>query len=397
MDQFKLWVDKYKPTNLDDFTYNTQAAGYFQALAQNIDNPHLIVEGFSGIGKKSMVMAYIQKSLEEYGLNKGQTNIFKTQNIIIPLKYTNKSFNLLVQKSLYHYNLNPSDYNIYDRHIVQDFLKHQLKFKNLMGFPHKFVIIRNAEKLSLDAQQSLRRTLERRIHKCRFIFMINTENRGGLIPPLKSRCIRIKMSVPSKTEMLAVVNNILVKEGIRNIVNDHLVYNLYKKCHYNLTRTINVLNFLAIKSPNLLKEKIINMPSVDPVISHLHKIINLFNAQSFNSIIEIRNLLYVLLAHGVSPEQIIKSLFQIIIHNLKGYEINIIQITNQIEDMLNHSSREFYHLENCIIQLMILVKNYRKPATLKRTISIKPTNNVKKSTATKPNITLKPKITLKTN
>jgi len=359
--QYKLWVDKYKPTKLEDFTYNTQAVKYFQALSQKVDNPHLMVEGLSGIGKKSMVMAYIQRSLEQYGLNNGQTNIFKTQNITIPLKYTNKSIELRVQKSLHHYNLNPSDYYIYDRHIVQDFLKNQFKFKNLMDFPYKFVIIRHAEKLSNDAQQSLRRTLERRIHKCRFIFIINTQNRGGLIPPLKSRCIRIRMSAPSKQEMLSVVHKILVTEGVRDLVNDNLVCNLFKKCRHNLTRTINILNLLTIKSPLLLKENIINMPLVDPVVAHIHKIVHLFNAQTFNSITEIRNLLYVLLAHGVSPEEIIKSLFQILIHNLKGQEIAIIRVTNEIEHMLNHSSREFYHLENYIVQLLILVKFYRKP------------------------------------
>jgi len=357
MNEFKLWVDKYKPCKLDNFTFNKTASRQFTALAKKTNIPHLIVKGVSGIGKKSMVMSYIQRSLENYGLNE-HTNIFNTHNIIIPLKYPSKSIDLHVQKSLYHYNVNPSDYNIYDRHIVQDFLKHQFKFKNLTGFPYKYVIIRNAEKLSDDAQQSLRRTLESRIHNCRFIFMIDSENRGGLIPPLNSRCIHIRMSAPTKEEALDVVFNILEKEGFQN-VNEKLICHLYRKCQHNLTRTINTLNLLAVKSPNLLKESVINFPNIDPVASKLHEIIQLFNAQTFQSIVQIRSILYVLLAHGVSPEKIIKRLFRILIYNLKGYESVIIEMTSDIEAMLNKSSREFYHLENYIIGLMALVKNYK--------------------------------------
>jgi replication factor C subunit 3/5 len=201
------------------------------------------------------------------------------------------------------------------------------------------------------------------------------------------------MSAPTKEEALDVVNNIATKEGVT--VNEHLIYNLFRKCQNNLTRTINTINLIAIKSPHLLNDATVSFPNIDPVASKLHEIIQLFNAQTFHSIVQIRSILYILLAHGVSPENIIKRLFRILIHNLKGYESQIIELTSGVEAMLNKSSREFYHLENYIIGLMALVKNY-KPIPVKEKVTLKLTDSTKKENivSTKPKIT-KPKITIK--
>ena len=204
----KLWVDKYRPRNLDDFIYNLDIIQKLKKLSiKSSDLPHLIIEGVSGVGKKSLAMAFIKECIDQFGLN--GDDIFKTQNLPISLKYPNKKIELNIQKSLFHYNLNPSDYGIYDRHIVQDFLKSQFRYKSLTGFPYKNVIIRNAENLSLDAQQSLRRTLENCIKNCRFIFIVNTEKQGNLIMALNSRCIRIRMSSPNRNETYQLMKNIL--------------------------------------------------------------------------------------------------------------------------------------------------------------------------------------------
>ena len=222
----KLWVDEYRPRTLDEWVYNLNAVECFRRLAtSSTDIPHLIIEGVSGIGKKSIAMAFIKDCLDKYGI-KGN-DVYKTTNMEISLKYPNKKIDLNIQKSLYHYNLNPSDYGIYDRHIVQDFLKTQFRYKRLTGFPYKTVIVRSAQKLSIDAQQSLRRTLENCIKNCRFIFIVDTENQGALIPALNSRCIRVRMSAPSIRDAVTIVHNILDKRGIK--INDTLVGNLFKK------------------------------------------------------------------------------------------------------------------------------------------------------------------------
>ena len=355
----QLWVDKYRPKKLEDFIYNQDSAQTFQKLSQSsMDIPHLIIEGISGIGKKSIAMAFIRECLDQHGL-KGD-EIYKTQNMEISLKYPNKKIDLNIQKSLYHYNLNPSDYGIYDRHIVQDFLKSQFLYKQLTGFPYKIVIIRNAENLSFDAQQSLRRTLETCIKNCRFIFIVNTDRQGNLIMALNSRCIRIRLASPTRDEALSVIKPIIKTENIN--INEKVIKNMFKKCHENMRQTINLLQLMtAIYSPTELSNKtIINMPEICPITKCCNEIVmDLFTSDNLVIVTQIRTKLYTLLTHGVNSEDIVKRIFEIVIRNLAGSELEVIEITNDTEFKLKKSSRDFYHLECYIVKLLVLIKNYQ--------------------------------------
>jgi replication-associated recombination protein RarA len=101
----QLWVDKYRPKNLDEYIFNFSSINKLKKLAnESGDLPHLIIEGVSGIGKKSVTMAFIKECVNKYGLN--GDSVYKTQNYDIALKYPNKSIDLNIQKSHYHYNLN---------------------------------------------------------------------------------------------------------------------------------------------------------------------------------------------------------------------------------------------------------------------------------------------------
>jgi replication factor C subunit 3/5 len=369
----KLWVDQYRPTSLNDFTFNLDAANTFKRLAQNsTDVPHLLVEGITGIGKKSMVIAYIKQCLDLYGLNGDE--IYKTTNMEIELKYPNKIIELNIQKSLYHYNLNPSDYGIYDRHIVQDFLKTQFRYKRIAGFPYKTVIVRSAEKLSIDAQQCLRRTLENCIKNCRFIFVMDTQNQGNLIPALMSRCIHIRLGAPNKDEALVVVNKILNSVGVK--INEALIVALFRKCDRNLTATLNLLQLIYYtKSSSELSGMInVNMADICPVTKCCNEIVtDMFSGDNLAIINKIRTKIYTLLTHGIRPEEIIKRIFRIAITNLPGMEPQIIELTNMVEFQLTKASREFYHVENYVVHMIILIKKYQlDPAKWKNFSNILP-------------------------
>lgn len=383
----QLWIDKYRPKQLDDFTYNLEAIEIFKKLSKNsTDLPHLIVEGVTGIGKKSIVMAFIKECIDQFGLNGDE--IYRTQNIDISLKYPNKKIDLNIQKSLFHYNLNPSDYGIYDRHIVQDFLKSQFRYKTLTGFPYKNVIIRNAENLSLDAQQSLRRTLENCIKNCRFIFIVNTEKQGNLIMALNSRCIRIRMSVPTRDEAFNVISRILDTENVK--VESRLIHNVYKKCHGNLSHAVNLLQLMQTTTPahQLSKQLVVNVPEICPITKCCNNIVmKMFTSENLGLVTEIRSNLYTLLTHGVDAEDIVKRIFKIVIHNLIGWELRVIRITDEVELKLKKSSREFYHLENYVVKLLVIIKQYqienknesKKKTTIKKTPR-KTLNLIKKDT-----------------
>jgi len=222
------------------------------------------------------------------------------------------------------------------------------------------VIVRSAEKLSIDAQQCLRRTLENCIKNCRFIFVMDTQNQGNLIPALMSRCIHIRLSAPNKDEALGVINKILNNVGVK--INEALIVALFRKCDRNLTATLNLLQLIYYtKSSSDLSSMInVNMADICPVTKCCNEIVtDMFSGDNLAIINKIRTKIYTLLTHGIRPEEIIKRIFRIAITNLPGMESQIIELTNNIEFQLTKASREFYHVENYVVHLIILIKKYQ--------------------------------------
>ncbi len=61
-----LWVDKYRPNEVNDLTYHPEVSKRLKNLAKSNDLPHLLVYGPSGAGKKTRIMALLR---ELYGEN----------------------------------------------------------------------------------------------------------------------------------------------------------------------------------------------------------------------------------------------------------------------------------------------------------------------------------------
>lgn len=61
MDFTRLWVDKYRPSSLEELDYNPELTETLKRLATCSDLPHLIFYGPSGVGKKTRVMSLLSE------------------------------------------------------------------------------------------------------------------------------------------------------------------------------------------------------------------------------------------------------------------------------------------------------------------------------------------------
>lgn len=125
---------------------------------------------------------------------------------------------VVVFSSNYHVELNPSDAGIYDRVVVQDIIKDiaqsqqvdKLKgpFKGMRGIRghrrnHRgllVAVITDADKLTRDAQQALRRTMEKFSSNIRLILCCSSSSR--IMDPIKSRCLQVRVPAPSDPQVL---------------------------------------------------------------------------------------------------------------------------------------------------------------------------------------------------
>ena len=180
MDDF-LWVEKYRPTNVDECILPTAIKDNLREFVAQGDIPNLILSGGPGVGKTTAAKALI----EELGLTYMMVNGSEESGIDV-LRTKIKNFASTV---------------------------------SLHG-GRKYLILDEADYLNPQSTQPALRGFIEEFHKnCGFILTCNYKNR--LIEPLQSRCSTIDFSVTkSEREQLAKqffkrVMDILSKEDIK--------------------------------------------------------------------------------------------------------------------------------------------------------------------------------------
>lgn len=356
-DLTQLYIDKYKPDNLDDLDYNFDLNKQLKNLAKIDDLPHLIFQGTSGSGKKTRAFLYLREKF-------GQA-VTKIKSHTVTFKYQSKIIEMQMLYSGYHYQINPSLYGVYDKFIIQDFIKNVANVftRTLADIPYRIIIIEDADKLSYEAQQSLRRTLEKYINVCRFIFIVTEV--GNMISALQSRCIKLRVSAPSKQTVKDILKNISLKENIIDITEEALdsicIYS-----NQDLSKAINSLQLIVVKSPDSLNSKEgIKLSEFKEVEAHISNIIKiLFTGRNVDSILTLRKKVYDLLIYCIDPLIIIRSIFQHIMRNISDdyfkYKYQIIKIASYYDNTLRLGSKPIYHLEGYLIDLFKIVKNMHK-------------------------------------
>lgn len=117
---------------------------------------------------------------------------------------SSKKIDFTVFSSPFHIEISPAEMGTMDRLIIQDLVKEFSSSRQIIECNRAFkvVIVLDAGSLSKDAQQALRRTMERCAKNVRFIFI--TENNNRIIAPLRSRCLNFRCPAVSKENMTAI-------------------------------------------------------------------------------------------------------------------------------------------------------------------------------------------------
>lgn len=255
--------------SFDSLDFHIKEASALKKLAMSGDFPHLLFYGPPGAGKKTRISCFLR---ELYGVGVDKLRI-ENHSFAAPSK---KKVNLSTVSSNYHLEVNPSDVGIYDRIVIQELIKDmastaQLDVTNQREF--KVVVIHEVNRLSKDAQHSLRRTMEKYMRTCRLILC--TESLSKVTSAARSRCLPIRVAAPTVEDIVRILCKVTKLEGLvmptelaeriafasdRNLRRSLLLAEVARAQHYPYTCDQTILlpdwqNFIADTASCILSEQ----------------------------------------------------------------------------------------------------------------------------------------------
>ena len=176
----KPWIEKYRPSLLDDVVGNTEIVAQLRTIAKNGNLPNMILVGPPGTGKTTSMMALAHEILGEN---------FRKATI----------------------ELNASD----DRGI--DVVREKIKAFATQKIPlppnkHKIVILDEADSMTDSAQQAMRIIISDYSSTTRFALACNDSTK--IIEPIQSRCSMLRFAKLKPEEIKERLSKIIELEKI---------------------------------------------------------------------------------------------------------------------------------------------------------------------------------------
>jgi replication factor C small subunit len=205
---FEMWAEKYRPKTLNDIVDQKEIVERLKSFAKSRNVPHCIFAGPPGTGKTTAALCLTR---DLYG------GIYR-EHIM---------------------ELNASDER--GINVVRETVKTFARVKSIGEIPFKIMILDEADNMTADAQQALRRTMERYTETCRFIMCANYS--GKIIEPIQSRCAPFRFTYLPREEHDRCLKAMAEKEKVK--LSSEGVDAIFEVCGGDLRRAINTLQAAA--------------------------------------------------------------------------------------------------------------------------------------------------------
>ena len=148
-----LWTEKYRPKKLSEVVGQYNFTIDAESWVEQNNMPNVLLYGVAGVGKTAAGIALANDMLKE-------------------------------DKDNNFFEINASD----DRRLetVRNQIKEIASTKKIGDAPFKIILLDEMDGMTKDAQNALKRMMERYSDNCRFIITCNDRHR--IIHPLQSRC-----------------------------------------------------------------------------------------------------------------------------------------------------------------------------------------------------------------
>jgi len=310
-----IWTEKYRPNKFEDVFGQDEIVKRVKNLTNSLNLPHMLFAGPAGTGKSTLAIIVAKELFKEYW----------KENYL---------------------ELNASDARGID--VIRQEVKNFARTKSLGSVPFKIIFLDEADALTREAQQALRRTMENYTGTCRFILSCNYSSK--LIDPIQSRCVVFRFRLLEKKELEKIIKKIALNEKLT--LDERAVQVLYEGSEGDCRRAINLLQASSSISP-VITEEIINILLSNAKPKDIKVVLDYALSGDFQHSRE--KLLDIMLKESVSGTDIIKSI-QKEVWNLDidpELKVKLTEKTGEIEFRLVEGSDEFVQLEALLASFVL--------------------------------------------
>jgi len=310
-----IWTEKYRPSKFSELVGQDNSVKRVEALTNSMNIPHLLFAGPAGTGKSTLALIVVKELYKE-----------------------NWKENYL--------ELNASDER--GINVIREKVKNFARTKSLGNIPFKIIFLDEADALTPEAQQALRRTMENYSTTCRFILSCNYSSK--IIDPIQSRCAIFKFKLLEKKDIEKVIMKIIEKENMT--IKPEAVEILYEGCEGDCRRCINILQSTASISPSITPELIATIIS-NTKPRDIKVVLDYALSGDFQKSKE--KLLDIMLRESISGQDVIKAI-QKEIWNLPvepDIKVKLTEKTGEIEFRMVEGSDPFIQLQSLLASFVL--------------------------------------------
>ena len=308
------WTEKYRPKNLKDVIGQKEIVERLQSYVKAKNMPNMLFSGRAGIGKTSAAIALANDLFGEV------TNMLE---------------------------LNASDER--GIAIVRGKIKDFARTLPLGGAPFKIIFLDEADALTADAQQALRRTMERFSSATRFILSVNYSSK--IIEPLQSRCAVFRFRPLAEADIKKQLQTISQAESLT--LTDKAIDAIFYLSEGDLRRAITILQGAANLGAKVTDDNVYKVSSR----AKPKEITEMVEAALKGDFLEAREKLdTIMLTYGMSGEDVITQMYR----ELVGLSISdrkkvaLVDKIGEYNFRLVEGANERIQLEALLAQVMLI-------------------------------------------
>lgn len=314
-----LLLDKYIPKKLEDFIINKEVAKKLKTFCNRGSFMNILITGKNGVGKYTLAMALLH---EYYGME-----VFKKKNYEYKIKVGTNIKEISIIHSNYHYEIFVNNYLFNDKVTLIKLINNIAENKNVQTNSYNVILIKNFEDLSKPVLLSIKNIMEAHIDTCRFIFISNNNSKFSKIKPIVFNLIVPK---PKKDE----ITEFMVKYSINSNIDSDILPDLF---NHSEIKNIHKGNYKSL------------------IETELNKFIQILEKKSLDSILKIREQVYVYCCNNFEKKKIFSFITKYYCNSQKiddNKKMKIVECACNYEYKLSKSYREIIHIEAFLVNIL---------------------------------------------